>query len=159
MGLVRARWSQQILDEMFDALKRNRPDLDPSRLQRTRDVMCAAVPDCIVPLDAVNALIPALKLPDPDDRHVLAAAIAAGAQVIVTTNLKDFPQDVLRTFNIEAKHPDAFLQDIYHIDGVLTHQAVTEAAGALSKPPLTVGDLLDRLDELGLHVSASLLRR
>lgn len=53
-------------------------------------------------------LIEGLKLPDPDDRHVLAAAIKAGAQVIVTRNLKDFPETDLQPWDIEAQSPDAF---------------------------------------------------
>ncbi|MFW3113802.1 hypothetical protein MHAE_08513 [Mycobacterium haemophilum DSM 44634] len=159
MGLNRARWSELILDEVFDAIREKRPDLDPAKLTRTRALMCAAVPDCLIDSTAVNALVPSLTLPDPDDRHVLAAAILAGAQVIVTTNLKDFPSGELEKFSIEAKHPDAFLQDIYHLDGALMHQAVSEAAAAYKRPPMTVGELVERLDSLGLPISASLLRR
>lgn len=153
MGLVRAQWSESILDEVFRAIQANRTDLDPERLARTRDLICRAVPDCLV--HGAEILIPALALPDPDDRHVLAAAIAAGAQVIVTYNLRDFPDDALKPFNIEAKHPDAFLQDIYHIDGGRTHQAVSEAAAAYKNPPMTVSEFVDALDRLGLQVSAS----
>jgi hypothetical protein len=157
MGLVRARWSENILDEVFKAIRGNRPDLDPGKLARTRELMCKAVPDCLV--EVTDSLISALELPDPGDRHVLAAAIVAGAQAIVTYNVSDFPDDALKPFNIEAKHPDGFLQDIYHIDGGRTHQAVSEAAAALKNPPLTVGEFVNALDKLGLQVSASLLRR
>lgn len=155
----RARWSERILDEVFDNLKENRPDLDSVKLARTRELMCLAVPDCLVDTDAIDAIVPSLTLPDADDRHVLAAAILAGAQVIVTTNVKDFPRQELDRFRIEAKHPDAFLQDIYHLDGALMHQAVSEAAAAYKNPPTTVGELVEHLDRLGLPVSASLLRR
>ena len=54
-------------------------------------------------------LIEALELPDPDDRHVLAAAIKARAQLIVTHNLKDFPEERLAPWNVEAVSPDAFV--------------------------------------------------
>jgi predicted nucleic acid-binding protein len=88
-GLVQAKWSDRILDEVFDNLKANRPDLDPARLDRTRQLMNRSVRDVLVigyePIQA------GLNLPDPDDHHVLAAAIKAKAQVIVTRNLKDFP--------------------------------------------------------------------
>ncbi len=157
MGLVRARWSDEILDEVFRNIELNRPDLDSVKLKRTRDVMVLAVPDCLV--TGYESLIPALTLPDVDDRHVLAVAIRCGAQVIVTENLKHFPAEVLREFDIEAKSADAFLQDIYHIDGARTHQAVSDAAGAYSKPAMTVGELVEALDRLGLPVAASLLRR
>ncbi|WP_204805576.1 PIN domain-containing protein [Mycobacterium riyadhense] len=159
MGLNRARWSELILDEVFDSISKKQPGLDANKLARTRKLMCQAVPDCLVETQAIQTLVPALTLPDPDDRHVLAAAILAGAQVIVTTNLKDFPPDELTKFRIEAKHPDAFLQDIYHLDGALMHQAVSEAAAAYKNPPMTVGELVEHLDSKGLPISASLLRR
>lgn len=159
MGLNRARWSDLILDEVFEAISQNRPDLDQAKLLRTRDLMCKAVPDCLVDSVAIQALVSSFTLPDPDDRHVLAAAVLAGAQVIVTTNLKDFPSSELAKFRIEAMHPDAFLQNLYHLDGALMHQAVSEAAAAYKNPPRTVGELVERLDSLGLPISASLLRR
>jgi predicted nucleic acid-binding protein len=77
-GLVQARWTEIILDEMFNALKRGRPDLDPSKIDRTRALMATAVRDWKV--TDFEPLIDSLKLPDPDDRHVLAAAIRARAQ-------------------------------------------------------------------------------
>ncbi len=66
-----------------------------------------AVRDCLV--TGYEDLIASLSLPDPDDRHVLAAAIRADADVIVTYNLKDFPAETLAPFDIEAQHPDDFL--------------------------------------------------
>ena len=80
---------------MFAALRRRRPDLDPSRLDRTRSLMATAVRDWKVA--GFENLVDSLKLPDPDDRHVLAAAIKAKAQVIVTSNTRDFPKAELRS--------------------------------------------------------------
>jgi len=65
--------------------------------------MCEAVADCLVV--GYEPLIEALKLPDPGDRHVLAAAIRCSAQVIVTSSVKDFPALHLEPFNIEAQTP------------------------------------------------------
>ncbi|WHT18091.1 PIN domain-containing protein [Crossiella sp. CA-258035] len=105
-GLVQAKWTNRILDEVFDNLREHRPDLDPDALTRTRRLMVCAVRDCLVtnyePLEA------ALELPDPDDRHVLAAAIKARAQVIVTNNLRDFPSGHDGRWDIEAKSADDF---------------------------------------------------
>jgi hypothetical protein len=84
---VRARWSATILDECFRNILENRPDLKPESLERTRELMTQAVPDCMV--TNFEGLIDALVLPDVHDRHVLAAAIRAGAQAIVTFNLAD----------------------------------------------------------------------
>lgn len=99
-GLVRARWSAEILDEVFESLLAARPDLDPAKLAVTRELMCAAVRDCLV--TGHPELVDGLELPDPDDRHVLAAAIRCGAQVIVTNNIKDFPKAALQPHRIEA---------------------------------------------------------
>ncbi|MBK7784804.1 MAG: PIN domain-containing protein [Gemmatimonadetes bacterium] len=83
-GIVQAKWSERILDECFRRILRQRPDLSAEALQRTRELMAIAVPDCMV--TAFEPLEAGLTLPDPDDRHVLAAAIRANAQVIVTFN-------------------------------------------------------------------------
>ena len=74
-GLFAARWSDQIHAEWIRSVKAKRQDIDKIQLERTRDLMNQAVPDCLV--TGHEQLIPALKLPDPDDRHVLAAAIVA----------------------------------------------------------------------------------
>lgn len=88
-GLVQAKWTNEILDEMLRALNRNRPDIPSDKLDRLRQLMNAAVRDSLV--SGHEVLVEGLKLPDPADRHVLAAAIKAGAQVIVTGNLRHFP--------------------------------------------------------------------
>lgn len=76
---------KQILDEVFENLREHRPDLEPRALARTRELMVCAVRDCLV--TGYEPLVAGLELPDPDDRHVLAAAIRARAQVIVTNDL------------------------------------------------------------------------
>jgi predicted nucleic acid-binding protein len=85
--LVQAKWTNKILDEMLRALGRNRPDISPDKLGRLRHLTNGAVRDCLVL--GYEPLIEGLKLSDPADRHVLAAAIKSGAQMIVTSNLDD----------------------------------------------------------------------
>ena len=92
-GLFRARWSERIHDEWIQAVLRNRQDLKREQLDRTRELMDQAVPDCLV--SGYEGIEATLALPDPDDRHVLAAAIKCGAGTIVTYNLKDFPDHLL----------------------------------------------------------------
>ena len=87
--LYRARWSARVHDEWTRALLRSRPDLTAARLERTRRLMDSHVHDVLV--TGFEDLVPSLELPDPSDRHVLAAAIRAEADIIVTANLKDFP--------------------------------------------------------------------
>lgn len=104
-GLYEARWTERILDECFDNLASDRPDLSGERLDRTRRLMALAVPDAVI--DDYGHLVEGFDLPDPDDRHVLAAAVAAHADVIVTDNLIDFPPRAMPE-GLEALSPDAF---------------------------------------------------
>src|SRR6186713_1341338 len=125
-GIVRARWSSQILDECFRSILEQRPDIRPEALARTRVLMTDAVPDCMV--SGHEKMIDALELPDSDDRHVLAAAIRAGAQAIVTFNLKDFPELQLADSDVEAIHPDDFVLDLLDLRPAAVANAVREQA-------------------------------
>lgn len=155
-GLVGAKWTDEILDEVFDNLSGNRPDLDPAALARTRELMVRSVRDCLVV--GYQPLIDTLHLPDPKDRHVLAAAIKSRAQIIVTNNLKDFPAHLLEGWNVEAKHPDEFVLDQIDLDRQAVYGAVQRIADAWRNPPRTVLDVLDRLERDGLVESAAALR-
>lgn len=155
-GLVQAKWTDEILDEVFRNLKEDRPDLDQQRLDRTRNRMLAVVPDCLV--KGYEPLVPALELPDPDDRHVLAAAIRARAQVIVTFNLKDFPAGKLAAWDVEAKHPDAFVEDQIDLDSATVFSCVQQIADSKTDPPWTVDDALERLHRSGLVAAVAALR-
>jgi predicted nucleic acid-binding protein len=155
-GVVRARWSERILDEMTRAILTQRPDLDEAQLARTRMKRCDAVPDSLI--TGHEKLISGITLPDPDDAHVVAAAIRAGAQAIVTFNLKDFPDHDLEGWNIEAKHPDEFVLDSIHLAPGAIIQIVTEQAAALQNPPQSVDDVLETLRCNGLVRSVAALR-
>ncbi|MDR3068967.1 MAG: PIN domain-containing protein [Cellulomonas sp.] len=140
--LVYPKWTGQILDEVFRNLRANRSDLDPARLDRTRRLLNDAIRD--VTVVGYEHLIDQLDLPDPGDRHVLAAAIHAEAQVIVTRNLRDFPSNRLRTWGVEAQHPDGFLTRLHQdrpdaLGGIAAAIAVAWGDGA------SPGDVLDRL--------------
>jgi hypothetical protein len=89
---------------------------------------------------------------------VLAAAIRAGAQAIITFNLADFPAEKLTPYTIEATHPDDFVLDAIDLAPGLVTTVVTEQAAALKSPPRTVGDLLDTLRDQGLVRSVAKLR-
>jgi predicted nucleic acid-binding protein len=155
-GLVRARWSEEILDEVFRNLASNRPELTREALGRTRNLMNQAVPDCIV--SGYQSLLPDIELPDSNDRHVLAAAVRSGAQAIVTFNLKDFPSSALARYEIEAKHPDDFVLDAIGLAPGLVLQAVGDQAAALKSPPVPLARLLDTLRDCGLEQSVARMR-
>jgi predicted nucleic acid-binding protein len=156
-GLVQAKWTNQILDETFESIIKQHPGLDSKKLARTRDLMSGAIRDCLV--TGYEPLINVVTLPDPDDRHVLAAAIKARAQVIVTNNIKDFPAPALEQWNVEAKTPDEFLLDQFHLSGPVLYGAIQRVADSWKNPPGTVNDVLDKLERTGLVETAALLRR
>lgn len=155
-GLFRARWTDRIHDEWTEAVLRNRADLQPAQLKRTRELMDQAVPDCLV--TGYEGIEPTLELPDPDDRHVLAAAIKCGAGTIVTYNLKDFPEEVLAPLGLCAQHPDEFLEHAHDLDPVAVCMAVREARAALKNPARTAEELLDTYQALGLATTVAALR-
>lgn len=154
--LVRARWTKRILDETFRAILRDRPDLTRRRLQRTRDLMCRAVRDCLV--TRYGHLVRAIHLPDPDDRHVLAAAIRCSAQVVVTRNVSDFPRATLAPHGIEAQTPDELVSSVIDVSFDAVADAVARQAKALRRPPQTVAQLLGTLARNGLPTSVAKLR-
>lgn len=155
-GLFRAHWSDEILDEMVRSVHNRHPDLAADSLNRTRQLMCEAVPDSNV--EGYSELIEGLQLPDPNDRHVLAATIRAGAQVIVTENIRDFPPAVLDRYNVEAQSPDTFVLHLIDLSPSTVAGVVQSQAAALRSPPMTTIEVLDRLARSGLPRSVAALR-
>ncbi|MCY0964731.1 PIN domain-containing protein [Parathalassolituus penaei] len=109
--VFKAHWTNDIHDEWIRNLHAN-SGFALEKLQQIRQMMDRHTDDALV--SGYEPLIAGLNLPDPDDRHVLAAAIKCGANAIVTLNLKDFPEEYLATFGIEVLHPDDFVA--YQID-------------------------------------------
>lgn len=147
-GRFRARWTAQIHDEWVRNLLKNRPELDPAHLQRTVDLMNQAVPDGLV--TGHESLIAGLTLPDPDDRHVLAAAIRCGAGVIVTFNKRDFPTETLAPFGVEVQHPDEFIDNLFDLDQAVVVAAAQKQRSTLKNPPIDAERYLDILRKQGL---------
>lgn len=154
--LFRARWTETILDEWSRNLQKNRPDLKPEQLERTRRLMNECTLDCLV--SGYEDLIPGLHLPDPDDRHVLAAAIRAQAGVIVTFNLTDFPREYLAGFGIESQHPDDFIVHLLNISPGTVCKAVKQHRQSLRNPPKSVDDYFDTLERQQLPNTVQRLR-
>ena len=119
--------------------------------------MDQAVPDCLV--DGYEPLVEGLSLPDPGDRHVLAAAIRAGAQSIVTINLKDFPASSLAQYGIEAVHPDTFIEQQLDLHEGAVVAVAKRHRSALRNPPKSVDQYLETLAAQGLIVTADRLRK
>jgi hypothetical protein len=154
--LYRARWTNAIHEEWMRNVLANRPDLSRRRLERTRDLMNTHARDSLV--TGYEALIGTLSLPDPDDRHVLAAAIHSGAQVIVTFNLSDFPMVALASHGIVAQHPDEFITDLIDSATDDALDAVRLQRASLKNPPKNAEEFLSTLKALALSQTAERLR-
>ena len=155
-GAFNARWTAQIHEEWIRNVLKTRPDLTRASLERTRQLMDRHALDALV--EDYEFLIPTLELPDADDRHVLAAAIHARAETIVTWNTKDFPARVLEPFGIEARNPDEFLLSLWSpqraqfLDGLRTQRA------SLKNPPQSPAQFLESLERQGLTRFVAALR-
>ena len=155
-GLFRAKWSAAVQEEWIFNLLENRPDLTRDKLERTRHLMEKHAPDALV--TNYEDLIPSLRLPDPDDRHVLAAAIRSRADVIVTMNLKDFPAESIAPYGLEAQHPDEFVEHLLDLDPSIVLTAAQRHWQSYKNPPQTAAEYLRALEQQGLTKTASILR-
>ena len=157
-GLYAAKWTARINDEWMQALEENLSKPPGAFLPR-RDAMRDAIPDWEVPGVAWKALQPCLTLPrDPNDVHVLAAAIAGHADCIVTENLKDFPAAQLAQFGLEAIHPDEFLIAQIDLDPVEAYAAFKDQRKRLKKGNYTPEAFADAFERNGLVRTAQRLR-
>lgn len=128
-----------------------------ARLERVAELMNSGVLDCLVTgFESLEAGL--TSLPDPDDRHVLAAAIHCGAQEIVTFNLRDFPDTVLRPYGIRAIHPDAFIEHLLDLNSEAVCEAIRRIRRRLANPPCSAEEMIVNYERHGLAVSASVLR-
>lgn len=142
-GLYRAKWSEQIHDEWMRNVVANNQNLTLEKLQLTKSAMDKHATGCLV--EGHESLIDAVTLPDPDDRHVVAAAIKGQAESIITFNLKDFPDAELEKYELKAIHPDEFLSDMMELNPSLVIQAAQNQRRSLKKPPLTPSEFLECL--------------
>lgn len=151
--MYRARWTDAIQLEWIEALLRNEPCRDRDRLERTRKRMESATRNALI--SGYENLIQGLNLPDPNDRHVLAAAVAGNCNVIVTWNLKHFPDQEIGKFGIETQSPDVFL--VNHLDLVPQRfcASVRKIRLRLKNPPFTVEEYLSNLITSGLDVTVA----
>ena len=160
-GFFRLRWSGPILDETeaaIDGILRKKGRADAAdRAKRARASMEAAFEDAMV-TDFDIFLPAAAGLPDPDDAHVVAAAIKTQAAMIVTENLKDFPAAILDTLDIEAKPADEFIADTIALDEGRAVAAIRRMRERFEKPEMTAEELLLSMEATGLVEAVNLLR-
>jgi predicted nucleic acid-binding protein len=154
--LFRAKWTDAIHEEWMRNVQIDYPDITRAKVERVRDLMNAHVRDCLV--TGYENLIPTLTLPDSNDRHVLAAAIHARADVLVTANLADFPAETLQQYGIAARHPDEFIRRLLNLAPSSVVEAAKKQRESLKNPPKTVEQYLQSLERQGLIRTVADLR-
>lgn len=154
--VVRAHWTDQIHEEWTRNVEADYPDITWEDLRRVQELMDEALPGASV--EGYKHRIEDLSLPDPSDRHVLAAAIHVEADHIVTFNVTDFPTSELGAWDIEATGPDELVSGLF---GQM-RDAIVEVASAhrqsLTRRPKSSEEYLDLLRGCGLEETARLLK-
>jgi len=137
--------------------RKNRPDLK-GKLGNRRDDMREAVPDWEIQEVAWSSIAGCLSLPDPNDIHVLAAAIAGHADCIVTRNHQDFPESIMATHGIDILDPDVFIVNQWDLESVPVMVAFKEMRARRKKPTESVEDFARTLEKNGLPATAQKIR-
>lgn len=151
--LYTPKWSEHIFDEWRDVMIRK--GVDEAEAEKRVQRANTAFPDALV--KNYTSLIEKLELPDEKDRHVLAAAIKTNANVIVTSNLKDFPTEYLASFGLTAKSADDFLTDIIDLNSDKAVEAFREMVLNRKNPAMDEYQVLESLRKIGLKDTANYL--
>lgn len=151
--LYTPKWSQHIFDEWENVMRKK--GLSETEISKRTQTVQKAFPDALV--ENYESLIQGLTLPDAKDRHVLAAAIKTNGNIIVTNNLKHFPEDYLSSFGLMARTADDFVTDLIDLNPQKAVKAFLEMVSHKRNPPLTELQVLDRLRARGLKQSADYL--
>jgi predicted nucleic acid-binding protein len=154
--LYQPKWSDDIEREWSNHLIQDRPDIEPDKIKRITYEMNRSFNNAKV--YGYEEIENDLQLPDPDDRHVLAAAIVAKADFIVTFNIKDFDKTELTRHGIEAVHPDEFILKMIDRDADRVKEAIGKLINRRKNPPVSVNELINRIQNNGLTQSAKRLR-
>jgi len=150
-------WSEEIHNEWTRSLQRNCPKLKQEKLERTRRKMDTHFPNSLV--RGYEPIIPTLHLPDPNDRHVLAAAIHAKAECIVTFNLHDFPKSVLQRYEIEATSPDEIVLRLICEAPTFVLRVAKSHRLSLTRPSFSPSEYLAMLAKQRLPQTVAFLRK
>lgn len=145
--LYRPLWSARIVAEAANAIVKMHPDIPPEQVQKRFAAMDETFEDACV--DGWEQLEQTVTLPDPDDRHVVAAAMRGRADAIVTANIRDYPVDILDPLSIKVVHTDDFLLDQLDLAPRVVLDVLREQAAHTRRPALTPVDLIARLARAG----------
>ncbi|WP_273220914.1 PIN domain-containing protein [Hyphomicrobium zavarzinii] len=153
-GTIDVHWSDDVQREWAEALAAKRPELAAS-IVRAQAAMADAFPEAAV--QNYKHRVAQFELPDPDDRHVVAAAASAACPIILTFNLRDFPDAALTPHGLIAMHPDTFLAGLMSADAKSLVFAAATARDLLKNPAIAPDRYLANLARLGLEKTALLL--
>lgn len=156
LELYSPKWTKQIQEEWIKNLLLKRTDLKRENLIKTQEAMDSAFPDSNI--YNYEEIINSLSLPDPNDRHILAAAIKINADIIVTFNLKDFPSGYIIHYGMKVQHPDEFITNLIKMDKPKSLQALKNQTKNLKNPPKSINEVLQILENCGLKKSVSNLK-
>ncbi|MGI0483311.1 PIN domain-containing protein [Geminocystis sp. CENA526] len=154
--LFQAKWTDKIHEEWMRNVLKNRPDLTLAQLDRTKQLMNRHVKDALV--TGYEYLMPCLNLPDSNDIHVLATAIHAKANLIITFNIKDFPISILTNYQICAIYPDEFILELMDINETKVIGAINQQRITLKNPPLSLEEYLKCLENQKLTQTVKVLK-
>lgn len=144
-GLYRAHWTEEILAEAKRNVLLKRPNLDAGDVNRRFEQMIKAMPEAM--LDAPAPELVAAMTNDPQDRHVLAAAVSIRAEVIVTENVRHFKPEACQAHGVEALTLDQFVSDLISLDLLEVWQAIEAMARRRQRPPETPRDICEALEQ------------
>ena len=153
--LYTARWTDEIEREWTSSVAKQYPDAG-EKIPKILEQMREAVPDCLI-VD-YEFFIPCIKLPDENDRHVLAAAIRGNADAIVSLNTKDFPAHVLNKFDIEIQTPDQFVLNQIMLNPPKALTAIKKMRIRWNRPTMTATEMIDLFEKRQLTQTAAHLR-
>jgi predicted nucleic acid-binding protein len=151
--LYTPQWSENICSEWMNVMLRK--GVNEEEAQKRADVINEAFPDALV--ENYSSLIDHLELPDVNDKHVLAAAIKTNANLIITNNLKDFPEDYLAKYGLKAKSPDDFFTDIIDLNPDIALTSFKKLVLNKKNPPYNEFEVLDIFRNNGLKNTADYL--
>ena len=146
--LFQPLWSDRLLAEWRRSVQRRFPEVTDDQLDKLQGSMTSAFPDAEV--TGYEPFVGSIELPDPDDRHVVAAALVGKASGIVTANTKDFPPGTLAPLAIEVVHPDDFIVNIIDLHPSRAVAACRRHREALSKSKPSPAAFLDLYAQAGL---------
>jgi len=154
--MYRPVWSERILGEAKRAVTQLHPELSAIQIEHRFGCMTEAFEDASV--SGWESLEGSIVLPDDNDRHVVACALVAGADAIVTNNIRDFPVKALAPLGIELVRLDDFLLGIFDLVPEEFAALIREQASDAMHPPLSATEVLDNLAAAGAPETVAELR-